>query len=271
MLRKLIKHEFRATARVMGPLFLIMLALALTANLSLRFMLDSKIFIISFLGGLLLVAFTVGLFAMIIMSIVLMVNRFRTNLMGDEGYIMFTLPVSSHKLVWSKIIVSSVWFIAAGVVDFFAGMIAFCDLDVLRDIFSSASFTNIVDGFAYLLREYGVNVPLAAAEILLLCLLGCAVMCLQFYAALAVGHGFDNHKMALSVAFFFGIQFAFQFLGGMVTYAIDRFGMFYWDWDLTSVAETHLFLGVCILAEALVGGVYYLITTVMLNKRLNLQ
>lgn len=271
MLRKLIKHEFRATARVMGPLFLIMLALALTANLSLRFMLDSQIFIISFLGGLLLVAFTVGLFAMIIMSIVLMVNRFRTNLMGDEGYIMFTLPVSSHKLVWSKIIVSSVWFIAVGVVDFFAGMIAFCDLDVLRDIFSSASFSNIVDGLRLLFHEYGVNVPLVAAEILLLCLLACAVLCLQFYAALAVGHSFDNHKMALSVAFFFGIQFAFQFLGGMVTYAIDQFGMFYWDWDLTSVAETHLFLGVCILMEAVVGGAYYLITVTMLKKRLNLQ
>ena len=37
--------------------------------------------------------------------------------MADEGYVMFTLPVSTHTLVWSKLIVSAVWFLGAVVVD----------------------------------------------------------------------------------------------------------------------------------------------------------
>lgn len=39
-----------------------------------------------------------------------MVVRFRNNLMTDEGYLMFTLPVSVHQLLWSKLLVSMLWF-----------------------------------------------------------------------------------------------------------------------------------------------------------------
>ena len=140
MLKKLLKHEFRATARVMGPLFLIVLALALTANLSLHFLLDARTFFPNLMGGLLMVAFFVGMAGLAVMSVVLMVNRFRKNLMGDEGYVMFTLPVSGHQLVWSKIIVSTVWFIAAAIVEALAMLVCFFDLDWLREIFSSEFF-----------------------------------------------------------------------------------------------------------------------------------
>ena len=46
-----------------------------------------------------------------------MVVRFRNNLMTDEGYLMFTLPVSVHQLLWSKLLVSMLWFIAVFCVD----------------------------------------------------------------------------------------------------------------------------------------------------------
>ena len=38
MLTKLLKHEFRATARIMGPLYLVLLAVALGFNFSARLM-----------------------------------------------------------------------------------------------------------------------------------------------------------------------------------------------------------------------------------------
>ena len=42
MLRKLIKHEFRATGRVMLPLFLVLLVTSVGANFSVRGMLDTR-------------------------------------------------------------------------------------------------------------------------------------------------------------------------------------------------------------------------------------
>ena len=57
-------------------------------------------------------------FTMVILSAVFVLTRFYKGLLGDEGYIMFTLPASVHQHVWSKLIVSAVWFIATGVVVF---------------------------------------------------------------------------------------------------------------------------------------------------------
>ena len=96
MLTKLLKYEFRATARVMLPLYLILLATALGANLSTRGMGD--------LGTLLVLAFALAILAVFIMSVVIMAQRFRQNLLGDEGYLMNTLPVQSWQLVLSKLV-----------------------------------------------------------------------------------------------------------------------------------------------------------------------
>ena len=48
MLTKLLKHEFRATARIMGPLYLVLLAVALGFNFSARLM-DSGNFVLNML------------------------------------------------------------------------------------------------------------------------------------------------------------------------------------------------------------------------------
>ena len=53
MLTKLLKHEFRATARIMGPLYLVLLAVALGFNFSARLM-DSGNFVLNMLAALLL-------------------------------------------------------------------------------------------------------------------------------------------------------------------------------------------------------------------------
>ena len=63
------------------------------------------------------VAFVLALLATFIVAVVLAVFRFRKNLLTDEGCVMFTLPVSPHSLVCSKLIVSTVWFLGAVVID----------------------------------------------------------------------------------------------------------------------------------------------------------
>ena len=52
MLRKLLKHEFRATARIMGPLYLILLVTAMGANFSARVMDRADSRLLNALGAL---------------------------------------------------------------------------------------------------------------------------------------------------------------------------------------------------------------------------
>ena len=93
MLRKLLKHEFRATGRIMLPLFGILLLVSVGANFSSRGMLNSDSSLLRTLGTIFIMLFIVGIFAVGIISFVLMINRFYKNLLQDEGYVMMTLPV----------------------------------------------------------------------------------------------------------------------------------------------------------------------------------
>ena len=112
MLGKLMKHEFRATARRMLPLFLVVVLLSCFLRISTA-VIDhstrSLPTILHMLNALLWVLFVLLLIGCVVFAVVVMVSRFYKNLLTDEGYLMFTLPVSIHKLLWSKLLVSSVW------------------------------------------------------------------------------------------------------------------------------------------------------------------
>ena len=172
MLRKLLKHEFRATGRVMLPLFLIVLGTAVGANLSVRVLMETSNKVLNLLGGLMIAAFAVAIFGVCIMSMVVMVRRFYKNLLQDEGYVMMTLPVSVHQHIWSKLIVSAVWFALTLIVVGLACFIMAADVEVIHQI---------AEGFGELLGElyrhltayYAINGTALAVEFLVMCFVGC--------------------------------------------------------------------------------------------------
>ena len=76
--------------------------------------------------------------------------------------------------------------------------------------------------FQELNAYYAFNGTAFLLELLVLMLAACMSFSLQFYAALAVGHSFANHKMALSVAFFFAFQFVMQMVSGVLLAMLDQ-------------------------------------------------
>ena len=279
MLRKLLKHEFRATGRVMLPLYLILLATAVGANFSTRGLLETDFQILDILGGLLVVAFAVAIIAVCVMSMVVMVQRFYKNLLQDEGYVMMTLPVSVHQQVWSKLIVSAVWFALTAVMVCLAAVIMAFDITALEEV--ADLFREL---FRYVTAPYALNGAALALEFLAVCFVGCCAMCLQFYAALAVGHSFSVHKMAWSVGWFFLIQFAVQFLGGTLMVLLNDLHFFDWlgnlhilqmlqyaDGRINGMAVMHLSVCALIVMEMAYGAIFYFLTTFFLQKKLNLE
>ncbi len=263
MLGKLLKHEFRATGRIMWSLYLVMLALSFGANLSLRMLEAPGDGLLGIFGGLLMAAFVIAVIGVCVMSLVLMINRFRTNLMSDEGYLMFTLPVSVHQLIWSKIIVSSVWFAATFLAVILSSLIAF---------FRVTYISQIVRGFQQMFSEltayYAFNGVTFILEAVILAFLGCAAACLLFYASMAVGHSFSNHKILLSVVFFFLFQFVTQIIGSVSLFNLDALNL---GWNLTAVASIHTAMVIGIFCTALYGAAFYVVTSIMLKKHLNLE
>ena len=274
MLRKLMKHEFRATGHIMLPLFLILLVTAVGANFSVRGMLDTGSRFLNVLGALLVMAFVIAIMGVCVMSMVVMVQRFYKNLLQDEGYVMMTLPVSVHQHIWSKLIVSAVWFALTLVVVCLACLIMAFDVELVQQI--AAGFRELFQEiYRNLSTYYAINGTAIVAEFLVLCFVGCCAMCLQFYAALAIGHSFPNHKMAWSVLWFFLIQFIMQFLGGMGIMLLDESWFHHlllgWTDNISAMASVHLGMVTVILGEVVYGAVFYILTTYFLKKRLNLE
>lgn len=263
MLGKLLKHEFRATGRIMGPLYLVLLLLSFGANLSVRMFETSESEWLHILGGLILAAFGVAIGGVCVMSVVLMVNRFRSNLLSDEGYVMFSLPVSVHELVWSKIIVSTSWFMATALSVVLSGLIV-----AFRVKYVSDSIAFLRELIQKITSYYAINGVAFLLEAIVLVFIGCASLCLLFYAAMAVGHSFANHKMLLSVAFFFLFQLATQMIGSVIALALDGF---HFDWNPAPMEAIHAGMGAGIVCALIYGAVFYFVTAFMLKKRLNLD
>lgn len=274
MLRKLLKHEFRATGRVMLPLYLILLAASVAANLSLRYLLDSRAWFLTMVGGLLMMALVVAIIGVCMVSFVLMIQRFYKNLLQDEGYVMLTLPVSIHQHIWSKLIVSSVWFIVTGLAVILACCITAFDITVIKEILWGLGelFQELRKVQAY----YALNGTAIAIEMIVLVFLGLVAMCLQFYAALAAGHSLPSHKMAWSVVWYFGLQFVFQIIGVCAIQILDQVNFFGWgifhpEIHLDVMAGIHIGMLMLTLGTVIYGAVFYGITTFFLKKRLNLE
>lgn len=274
MLRKLLKHEFRATGRIMLPMIAILLATSVAANLSLRYLMDSRTWFFNMVGGLLMVAFVIAIIGVFVVAFVLMVQRFYKNLLQDEGYVMLTLPVSIHQHIWSKLIVSSVWFIVTTLAVILASCITAFDISIIKDILQGLG--QVLAELRKVQAYYAINGTAIAIEIIVLAFLALVAMCLQFYAALAAGHSLPSHKMAWSVVWYFGLQFVFQIIGVSGIQLLDQAGFFNWgifypEVHLSHMAEIHIGMLMVIFATVAYGAVFYAITTFFLKKRLNLE
>ena len=270
MLGKLMKHEFRATGRVMGPLYLALVLLALGANGSVRLLSASRNNFLTTMGGVELFVFALVIVAVCVMTLVIMINRFRTNLLGDEGYVTFTLPASVHEQVWAKLIVSTVWA--------FATVAAIC-VSAMIAVFRVSYVNSFVESIRSMMQQmtsyYALNGTAFTLELLALFIVCCFCCCLEFYAAMAVGHSFANHKTLLSVVFFFLFQIVMQVIG---TWGLFATGNSSWMRNLfmrmpnvSGVAAMHSLMGLSILGTVIVSAIYYFLTTYMLKKHLNLE
>ena len=277
MLRKLLKHEFRASGRIMLPMYLIVLLSAAGSNLSIRLASsDSGSIPASLFSAFVLLLFAAALIGICIMVVVLMVQCFYKNLLCDEGYIMLTLPVSVHQHIVSKLIASTVWFAATALVVLLGILLVSFDFPFVAALAKGLRF--LARQLEYLKLLQTADLILLTAEGVVIALLSGAVICLHFYAALAIGHSFSGKKILLSIAFYFVLQMAMQTLLSLC--ALGPIALM-----LTKLTEgihfnlsgrvwmdyVHAIAGLTALITVIQGTVYYLLTAFMLKRRLNLE
>ena len=105
MLGKLLKYECKATARVFLPLYGVLLVLA-AINRVFTSIQSENMAIPQVVTTTLLFGFIV---AICVISFIVILQRFYKNLLGEEGYLMHTLPAPTWQHIFSKLLVAMMW------------------------------------------------------------------------------------------------------------------------------------------------------------------
>lgn len=266
---KLLKYEWKACARICLPLYGVMLLMSIVSALmtterAQRFLNGIPTAILGMLYFALLVA-------VFVVTLVILIQRFYKNLLGDEGYLMFTLPVSVAQHIWSKVII-------AAVISCLSGIVAVFSIAIL------GSGTGLLAGLAMILVEFGQicienpHVLGYTLEGILLLLISTISGILYLYLCMALGHLAKKHRVLMSVVWYFVLstvaQFVFSFvLIGMGNGPLEMLVRAIGNMVMGVPQEMLLhgvLLGFCV-ATAIPGAICYLGTHYILKNRLNLE
>lgn len=268
MLGKLLKYDFRSMWKQFAFIWPAALALALVNRFTLTLAGNGQFSdIIAGVAGLVYAAI---LIAMCVIAVIFVIQRFYKGLLGDEGYLMNTLPVKPWQLITSKLVCAT----AATVVSIAVALLSIFLLAPLSAVDFADAFQEAIQVFSELIARYHANVPLLIVEFVLLCLVGFFASYLQLYLAMAIGHLFGRNRIAMSVIAYVGINAVISVvtsvLGITFFYQFDEalaqlfHGMS--DWEIWHTVMIGL-----ILFTAVQAVVFFFFTERILHRHLNLE
>ena len=171
MLARLVKYEIRSTARYFLPVYAAILIFSLLIGLR-----DFDEAFLSSLNIILPTALGLSFMGLGVMTLIMVVKRFDSNLLGDEGYLMFTLPVKTSGLIASKLITSMVWVMLSYVIFFLSILLIGWKKFDLAELWR-------------MLREFPMD-PYLLVVFILLILMSILHFLLQIYASLSIAQAY---------------------------------------------------------------------------------
>ena len=282
MLGKLLKYELKSTSRMMGVLYLAVLVVAAVVGFIARGMIlgatqGNAIAVV--ISGLI---YALLIMALMIVTIVMILQRFYKNLLKGEGYLMHTLPVPTWMLVASKVISSLIWIllsIAVLIVSVFVivltgmlgnGLLMANDID-----WSAIDWSSIFKFWREGIGEVIMTIVTAIVQIVRIVLL--------VYTAMAIGAAAKSHKVFYSVLTFIIILIIMGIIGTVANISfIDIFSSSASVNDAGSQAAIEAgngldiagyigFLAKQCITDAIYSVIFFFTTTWFLKNKLNLE
>ncbi|MBQ9060879.1 MAG: hypothetical protein IJ128_07035 [Firmicutes bacterium] len=286
MTRRLINFEFRSSFRLLLVIWAALIAMTILMCILLRVtglssydqfiysqnalgLIDGIVHVISWILYVALFA------ALVVLTVAIVIARFYRGLLGDEGYLMHTLPVKTWQLITAK------------------GITASCAVlgSVLVGILSIVLIANVGKGFSIfeVLGDIGRGIaeePLLLVigiEMLILVVLGVLKSVYQIYAAISIGQMSNRHRVLASLGSYIGITVVLSILVGIFVFVMTITGageaLGTWmegssiivsDGEISGFGRGQVYLILCFLAEAIQLAAFHMVSERLLTKRLNL-
>ena len=277
MLGKLMKHEWLSTWKVPTALCIylgILTILGCTSFVSPLWQSDNMV--VQVIAGFSIFIYILSLIGICIAIFVYFVVRFYRNMYTDEGYLMHTLPVKSWEHILTKGLTFFIWSLISVLAVFFS---------IFSIIFSAALsvsginwgdfFSQLQEFWPEIMREFRAFWGTSLATTIILCIV--AAICqlifsiLMIYGSISIGQTFNRHKVMASFIAYVCLNMVLSLVRSLLqiplllirTEQLDRF---------TSVSSI---LGPSFWMNLVMNGigivVFYLITQIIMQKKLNLD
>ncbi|NLG03177.1 MAG: hypothetical protein GX567_05040 [Clostridia bacterium] len=269
MLGKMIKHEWKAMTKILFPANLGIAAITVIGCilLGLRVYESDSIVAQGFMS-LSMVFYILCLMAVSFTCVIFIGVRFYKTTYTDEGYLLHTLPVTTHEIILSKLIVGVCWNTLTSLVVM---------LSVVALFISSGSAPAIVEGMQNLRQELALYLtdPMIAGWVVYLIfvvIISAVYSCLWLFAGISFGQIITKHKVIGAFLGLFIIYFMMQFFSTILIFVLAFAGGSSMG---NSFQEIYRYITTIYLSTAaivtLFDVVLYFFTNHMMKRQLNLD
>ena len=272
MVRKLFKHELKYYIRSLAPMYIVLAVVALLGRMVFFFEEESTAYEI--LQGSSIFMLVVACVAALFLCELFCLVRFYKNLFSGEGYLTMTLPATPTQHLLTKLFGA----VIANLATLVAVILAVCLFTVgpwLVEICKAIAYiwkkiATVEDAMEHVIRwilEYGVLLLVSLFTSLLI-----------YYACICVGQLVKKNRILAAVGAYFGLYIINQITSTVlivvisVTGAMDKFGVW-----LSSLEDAQLlnwlhgFFWIAIGCSLLVGAGFFLVSKLIISRKLNLE
>lgn len=271
MTLKLLKYDIRSTFRTMwmfwaaAPIIALLVAFVKWGYTKVDLFNDALQFAGGLVKGVSTAAFVICMIVMMVLTIVIIISRYYKGLVGQEGYLMHTLPAKPWQLITSKGITAFITSVISGIVAIIASICL-------------GGFTSVKGGFELLgdLFEILGSDPryiIIAIEIMLVAIFGVLKTIYQLYASMSIGQLFDKYRALCSVLAFILLSIVLSIIGvaglagfgDMISDTIET-----WYINLDEFKTINFIIWSMFAVEFAQVALFHVISERILSKKLNL-
>ena len=260
MLGKLLKYEIPAMGRKLLPLYAAWAATALFLGLTTQSA-DSKTEFMVVISALLYTAVATAIF---VMTIILIVQRYRNSLLGDEAYFNHVLPVSVSAHIGNKALSATLWIFVTVLVAILTGILIAIGATIVS---SDVGFIELIRDLISVQIDWPEHIGIYIIEVLLMVVAGVVKTIMQIYAAITIGHQAQNRTTLASIGAYIAIMIFESTIGRILLPLFDKLITF----DADSFQNFSRIAIIAIIAAAAFSVIYFFICKYLMEKRLNLN
>lgn len=289
MLKQLLKYEFKATKSLYFGLYLALALLSVVLGVTFRqehALAHSTSF--QNLEVILMIVYVSVILAIAVLCFVSTVQRFYENLLGREGYLMHTLPVTETQLILSKLLTSMVWVLCSGLAGIvcITGMVSIGVLDA--EVLGTVNWDSWMQLWEMLYGELGARFWLVMFWTILINLARLADLILCVYAACMIAHPFRKYGMVSGILAFIGLNVVENQIGKLlgtnhvnlfmdITYRVADVNVTGVTYGMTPMQTMTTAFGAgsgylfCFVVTSAFAAAYFCLTRWLMKHKLNLE